>query len=229
MKYTFALLMVLMMTTVFLTAGPARAQDRVNRVEMRQDSRQLPQDRHAMRDDARDLGQLQELNRQYREACSRADEGAIGRLEDRFLDWLGGEAQEGRKELRQAKREVRQSRKEVGSDRREVRENRREGASLAARRDDRRDLRDDRRDLRDDRRDLKAERREAGNLKSVRDSFVALAGRTDAPALERKQALLARAVELARAEGKRNSAERREDRREKGEDRRERREDRRQR
>jgi hypothetical protein len=77
--------------------------------------------------------------------------------------------------------------------------------------------------------DLKVARQEEMNLATVRSSFGALVGNTEAKALQRKLKLMGVALELGRREVAGNAAESREDRQELREDRRESREDRRQR
>ncbi len=203
-----------------LAAGGASAgelgRDRMERMEGR---RELRQAARQTRDDRLDLVRLEATLAELDRARFARRPGELAAIDQRVMDLLRAEAMETRVELAQKAGEVRRDRGELRSDFREIR-----GDGVM---DGRRDLRDDRRDLRDDRRDLAREQVQASRRHQIAMEYRGLSGRLDGYSVDRKRALLAELVGIARHELRGDHQELREDRQELREDRRETREDRR--
>jgi hypothetical protein len=205
-----------------LLAPAARADDppRDGR-EQALDRREQALNLRELRDDQRDLARIESL-------VARLDALRAGRPAPDAVAWFDADVQrelaseriEGRGELWRYSQEVRRGRDEVSSDQRRERERARAG-DVRGVVEARRDQQDDRRNLSDDVRDRNVEAAQGERLETLRREWAALRGRYGPPALERRHALLAELVVLARQELMGDRRERREDRRELREDRRE--------
>lgn len=191
--------------TVLLSAGAANAQWHGN--ERRQDNREVHQDKAALRDDRRDLADLEDVLARFDRAWNRQDERAMSAVEDRLRELMRQEFAESRAEYEKARGEVRRSDREV----------RRDGwGRPGARADDRRDRRDDVRDTRVEAATLQTRAAIARELHWVM-------GSRNPSDLQRERNLIAQLVQVARVEVQQSKQELREDRQERREDRRERR------
>jgi len=198
-------------------AGPAR-----DAVERAQDNAEIRQDRRQHLDDAGDLRHLRSLAERFDAARERGDAGALRLIDRELRSVVAGELGEGRAELAADRAELRRDNREVRASRREVARDVASGAPVSEVAGDRHDLRDDRRDRRDDRRDAAAEQQSQLRRRQIANELGDLAGRLEAPALDRKRALLGELIGLAQTETADNRREIHEDRRERREDRRER-------
>lgn len=203
-----------------LAAAVVHAQAVRNRVERANDKQDLRQDNRQLADDRLDAVRAAQLLADYDAAASRNDVARLGQLDGAFDRYLAKEIAESRVESAQDRQEVREDRREVRSDRREI-------AKPGNGRDDVRDATRDQVNLADDRRDRANERVTRERLVAIQTQLRGLAGRFDAGTVGAKRGLYGEVLWFARKETVENKQEKAEDKRELREDRRERREDRR--
>jgi hypothetical protein len=196
---------------VMLFSCASQAQVARDRAEKVRDRQALRQDGREKRDDWRDAARVEGLIARFDAARARGDFAALSAIDAELRGLLAAELTESRGELQRDRAEVRQDNREVRSDRRELVRDGAAGRGPLVKADDRHDLRDDRRDRRDDLRDVRGEARQAARVAQIDSELAGLAGRSDAPSLDRKRALMGELVALARQEL-------RQDRREAGED-----------
>ena len=166
-----------------LFASVVSAQPRPNRIEKAKDRQDLRQDRRQLADDRLDAVRAAQLLRDYDAAAIANDAARLAGLEQAINAHLARELAESKVESAQARQEVREDKRELAGDRRELRQDvalgRRPGGfdppsvsqkrqliaevvgqavgelqrDKSERREDRRELREDRRETREDRRD----------------------------------------------------------------------------
>ncbi len=212
---------------VLVVSAVSAAQPKRNRVEKARDRQDLRQDNRQLTDDRLDAARAAALLRDYDAAASRNDAGRLASLDQAFNKHLVREIAESRVESAQAQQEVREDRRELKSDRRELNQDvalRRRPGVVA---DDVHDKNRDRVNLADDRVDAAKERMSRQRLLAIEQQLGPLAGRFDPPSVAQKRQLYAEVVGTAVNELGRDQAEKREDKRELREDRKETREDRR--
>jgi hypothetical protein len=205
------------------------AQPMRNRVEKAKDRQDLRQDNRQLGDDRLDAARAAQILRDYDQAAAGNDVPRLGGIDAAFNAHLSRELAESQVESAQARQEVREGKREVAGDRRELRKDVVVGKGPGAVIDDMHDKHRDRVNLADDRRDVGRERLSRERLLVIQSQLGGLAGRFDPPSLSAKRQLYAEVVANAVGEVHRDQQEKREDTRELREDRRERREDRRQR
>lgn len=212
---------------VLVVSAVSAAQPKRNRVEKARDRQDLRQDNRQLTDDRLDAARAAALLRDYDAAASRNDAGRLAGLDQAFNKHLVREIAESRVESAQAQQEVREDKRELRGDRRELNQDvalRRRPGVVA---DDVHDKNRDRVNLADDRVDAAKERISRQRLLAIEQQLGPLAGRFDPPSVAQKRQLYAEVVGNAVNELGRDQAEKREDKRELREDRKETREDRR--
>jgi hypothetical protein len=205
------------------------AQPRPNRIEKAKDKQDLRQDRRQLTNDRMDAARAAQMLRDYDAAVVGNDAVKLGAIDVAFNAHLAGEIAESQVESAQARQEVREDKREVGGDSREIRRDVVIGKGVAVTEDDARDRKRDKANLADDRKDAARERLSRERLLAIQAQLGGLAGRFDPPSVAQKRQLYAEVVANAVSEIHRDKQETREDKRELREDKRERREDRRQR
>ncbi len=194
-------------------AGPA------NSVQRAQDRHEIRTDKARRYDDWRDLNRLQGVLAKLDVARSNNNAAGLAAVDDELRTLVARELGEDRVEVAQAKAEVRRDNREVRSENREIRQDLAMGKPGQAM-NDLHDRRDDIRDRRDDIRDAKVEKADLNRTRAIALELNSLAGRFDAPSLDRKRALITDLIALAKVEVVQDRRELREDRRELREDRR---------
>lgn len=210
-----------------LFASVVSAQPRPNRLEKAKDRQDLRQDRRQLADDRLDAVRAAQLLRDYDAAAIANDAARLAGLEQAINAHLARELAESKVESAQARQEVREDKRELAGDRRELRQDVALGRRPGVVADDVHDKNRDRANLADDRADAARERLSRERLVAIQTQLGGLAGRFDPPSVSQKRQLIAEVVGQAVGELQRDKSERREDRRELREDRRETREDRR--
>jgi hypothetical protein len=216
-----------LMMAVVLFGSMACAQAGQNRRERARDRQDLRQDQRQLADDRLDAARAAQLLADYDSAAAAGDVGRLGGLDAAFNQYLAREITESKVESAQARQEVREDKRELRSDKREVRQDLAYGRRPGVVRDDARDQRRDQVNLADDRADAASERLSRARLTDIQVQLNGLAGRFDTAAITHKRSLYGEVLSAAFHELARDKAERREDRRELREDRRETGEDRR--
>lgn len=199
--------------------------EELERVEARQDRRELRSDETAALDAQADLEGVAGWVQRWELARSRGDLAGERLADQHLMAWVEQELKEDRQEVREADREADHAQRERRRSRREVALD--DGAAHPVGAwDDAHDLRDDRRDLRDERADEASAREEKARLREVAQELRRLQpdfdqGLATAGQYQQKSALLGELLNMAgvevgvsQAELHEETAERREDRRE---------------
>jgi len=197
------------------TPGDRREQALEQR-ERNQEQRERSFDRRARLDDQRDLARIEsQAARLETMRTNRAPAWAVAALDADVERELASERLEGRAELRRDDQEVRRSQEQVDANRRQGPGDLRPSETRmdpGARQERREDRQEDRRALADDVRDQQAEAAQGERIEALRREWAALRGQYGRPGLDRRRALLAELVTLARAELAGDRQERHEDR-----------------
>jgi hypothetical protein len=205
---------------VVACAGPA------NSVQRAQDRREIRADKARRYGDWRDLNRLQGVLAKLDAARASNNAAGLAAVDEELRALVARELGEDRVEVAQARAEVRRDNREVRSENRDLRHDIAMGKPGQAM-NDLHDRRDDLRDRRDDIRDTQVAKADLNRTRAIARELNSLAGRYDAPSLNRKRALITDLIALAKVEVVQDRRELHEDRRELREDRRETREDRR--
>ncbi|MBL8914958.1 MAG: hypothetical protein JNM17_29905 [Archangium sp.] len=209
----------LALAVLVLTSSLSLAQPLRNRIEKAKDRQDLRQDNRQLANDRFDAARAMQMLRDYDAAAAVGDVVRLGGIDVAFNGHIAREIQESKVESAQARQEIREDKRELASDRREVRQ---PGNTL----DDVKDKNRDRINLADDKKDARQEFLSRERLQSIQGQLAGLAGRFDAPSVAQKRALYAEVAGAALKELSTDKQERREDRRELREDKKETKEDR---
>lgn len=217
----------LALAVLVISSSLSFAQPLRNRLEKAKDRQDLRQDNRQLANDRLDAARAAALLRDYDAAAAAGDVVRLGGIDVAFNRHIAREIAESKVESAQARQEVREDKRELASDRRELRQDVVLGRRPGVTADDAKDKNRDRLNLADDKADARREFVSRERLQVIQGQLAGLAGRFDAPSVAQKRNLYAEVVGQAVQELATDKQERREDVRELREDRKETREDRR--